>query len=95
MFAKTAFAEALLSWMEKYLDGSGSVASSWTVIVATVSPGLNVNVPEVATFTVELLATDPSPYKYFSIQLSNASPNAMLVNDWANGYWYYDYGGGW
>lgn len=42
--------------------------------------------------TVELLATDPDPYKYFSIQLSNASTNALLANNWANGYWYYDYG---
>ena len=49
----------------------------------------------VATITVELLAIDPAPNKYFSIQLGNASPNAMLVNNWANGYWYYDYGGGW
>ena len=45
--------------------------------------------------TVELLAFDPDPYKYFSVQLSNASTNALLANNWANGYWYYDWGWGW
>jgi hypothetical protein len=29
--------------------------------------------------------------KYFNIHLTNASPNALLVNEWATGYAYYDY----
>ena len=67
--------------------GLDYVATSGTL---TFNPG-----DTVATITVELLATDPDPSKYFSIQLSNASANAVLANNWANGYWYYDYGWGW
>jgi hypothetical protein len=47
------------------------------------------------TITIDLLAIDPDPYKYFYVQLSNPSDNSMLMNDWAVGYWYYDWGYGW
>jgi hypothetical protein len=43
-----------------------------------------------ATFTVELLTFDPGAYRYFNVQLSNPSSNALLVNDWAYGTWYDD-----
>jgi hypothetical protein len=43
------------------------------------------------TITVQLLAQDPAD-KYFSIHLSNASANALLMNEWASGSWYYDSG---
>ncbi len=41
--------------------------------------------------------TDPTsaPDKYFSVHLSGASTNALLVNQSATGYWYYDYGWSW
>lgn len=45
------------------------------------------------TITIQLLALDPAE-KSFSIHFSNASPNALLTYQWANGYWYIDYGGG-
>jgi large repetitive protein len=45
----------------------------------------------VQTITVQLLTLDPADM-YFSIHLSNASANALLTNEGANGYWYYDYG---
>jgi hypothetical protein len=32
---------------------------------------------------------------YFHVQLSNASAPVLLANEWATGYWYYDYGYYW
>jgi hypothetical protein len=44
------------------------------------------------TITVQLINTAPADL-YLLVQLSNPSANASIVNEWANGYWYYDYGG--
>jgi hypothetical protein len=44
------------------------------------------------TIVVDLLTFDGNPDMYFYVQLSNPSANATLANDWAVGYWYYDYG---
>jgi hypothetical protein len=41
------------------------------------------------TITIALIATDPAD-KFFSVQLSNPSANALLSNASAVGYWYYD-----
>ena len=49
----------------------------------------------VQSFTVQLIAIDPDPYKYFYVQLSNASPPVQIATEWAVGYWYYDYGYYW
>jgi len=43
------------------------------------------------TILVEVLDTTASD-KYFSIHLSGASTNALLANEGAYGYWYYDSG---
>jgi hypothetical protein len=43
------------------------------------------------TITVQLINTAPSDL-YLLVQLSNPSANSVLVNEWATGYWYYDYG---
>jgi hypothetical protein len=49
--------------------------------------------------TVQVLDPTSAPDKYFYVHLSGASPNALILNEWATGYWYYDYGyydyGGW
>jgi hypothetical protein len=41
------------------------------------------------TFTGSLSA---APDKWFSVHLSGASKNAVIVNERAHGYWYYDSG---
>jgi hypothetical protein len=65
------------------LAGQDYLATSGKV---TFNPG-----DTVQTITVQLLALD-SADKYFSIQFSNVSANALLMNEWAYGYWYIDYG---
>lgn len=49
------------------------------------------------TITVEALDPTMVPGKYFTVQLSGASTNALIINQWATGYYdsYYDpgYGG--
>jgi len=73
------------------LDGSAVAGMDYVFHSRTLTfqPGETVQ-----TITIELLNFDPAE-KSFSIHFSNASPNALLANDLANGYWYYDYGGGW
>jgi hypothetical protein len=44
------------------------------------------------TITVQVLDPTSAPDKYFSIHLSGASTNALVVNEQAYGYWYYDSG---
>ena len=44
------------------------------------------------TITVEVLDPTYADDKYFTVQLSNASTNALIANEAATGYWYYDYG---
>src|SRR4029079_13733705 len=66
------------------LAGVDYIATSGTL---TFNPGETMQ-----TITVDLLTVDPSFNKYCFAQLSNPSTNALLVNDWAVGYWYYDYG---
>jgi len=54
--------------------------------------------PTTLMITVDVLDPTSAPDKYFYIQLSNQSANATLMNEWATGWWYYDYGwydGGW
>lgn len=75
------------TWDGYAIAGSDYVATSGTL---TFNPGETVQ-----SFTVQLLNYDPDPYKYFSVQLSNASPPVQIGNGWANGYWYYDWGYGW
>jgi chitinase len=71
------------------MDGTAAadldyVATSGTL---TFNPG-----DTTQTITVTLLSLDPSPDKYFCVQLSNPSANASLVNNLGLGFWYYDYG---
>ena len=47
---------------------------------------------EMAMITFDVLDPTSVPDKYFYVQLSNPSTNATLMNEWATGYWYYDYG---
>jgi hypothetical protein len=72
------------TWDGYAIAGSDYVATSGTL---TFNPGETMQ-----SFTVQLLNYDPDPYKYFSVQLSNASPPMQIGNAWANGYWYYDWG---
>ena len=54
--------------------------------------------PTTLMITVDVLDPTSAPDKYFYIQLSNPSANATLMNEWATGWWYYDFGwydGGW
>jgi len=75
------------TWDGYAVAGSDYVATSGTI---TFNPGETMQ-----SFTVDLLNIEPDPYKYFSIQLSNPNGNATLANDWATGYWYYDWGYWW
>ena len=44
------------------------------------------------TITVEVIDPTATPDKWFTIHLSGASTNALIVNEAAYGYWYYDPG---
>lgn len=44
------------------------------------------------TITVAVIDLTSVPDKYFYIQLTDASANALIGNQLAVGYWYYDYG---
>jgi hypothetical protein len=65
--------------------GADYVATSGTI---TFKPGE----PTTQTITVVVLDPTSAPDKWFSVQLSGASTNALIVSAAANGYWYYDYG---
>ena len=47
------------------------------------------------TITVGVIDPTSAPDKWFTIHLSGASTNALIVNEGAYGYWYYDSGDGW
>jgi hypothetical protein len=44
------------------------------------------------TITIDVVDPTSMPDKYFYVQLSGASSNAFLGDEWGVGYWYYDYG---
>jgi hypothetical protein len=73
------------------VDGSAVAGTDYVAQGGTLTfqPGETVQM-----ITIELLNFDPAE-KSFSIHFSNASPNALLTYQGANGYWYYDYGWGW
>jgi hypothetical protein len=45
------------------------------------------------TITIQVLDPTSVPDKYFLVQLSGATTNAVIAAPSAYGYWYYDYGG--
>jgi hypothetical protein len=48
---------------------------------------------EATTQMIVVQVLTPPPYdEYFLVHLSNASNNALIANEWAGGYWYYDCG---
>jgi hypothetical protein len=73
------------------VDGSAVAGTDYVTQFGTLTFGPG---ETVQTITIELLTLDPAD-KSFSIHFSNASPNALLTYQWANGYWYYDYGYDW
>src|SRR5207247_9954335 len=44
------------------------------------------------TITVEVIDPTSAPDEWFTIHLSGASANALVANEAAYGYWYYEYG---
>jgi len=65
------------------IAGVDYVATSATL---TFAPGETTK-----SFTIEVLDTT-SADKSFSVHLSGVSTNALIANEQATGYWYYDYG---
>jgi len=65
-------------------------AYAWTDYVPTAGT-LTFDIGQTTQYIyVELLNTNYTD-AYFWVQLSNASANVQLANEWAAGYWYYDY----
>jgi large repetitive protein len=70
-------------------DGTASAGVDYGAASGTLTFGIG---QTSQTIMVDVLDPTSVPDKYFSVQLSGASTNALLANSSAYGYWYYDYG---